>query len=262
MAEIVRQISKNTYRVLFVNYGNYENVHVKDIKSIDKRESEKVDLDKASTIMDMDDFDMKTGDRIEGTLSTGGASMGGGGGGGGRSHKREVAPMIIRENQERSNYIHKKVALCVMTGKGCEVYTVLGHQVSRLKRIKAPGGGIKATASRRGGQSALRFARIAQSNRERWVKRICEELNDLKDDLDGLTIYLCGGSDLKLLFRSIAFKLLNHEIFIHLNICDKNDISSTKTSTPSKFKDDRGKTRQAMLSDHEVMLVLKVAMRQ
>ena len=257
MAEIVRKYTKNTYRVLYLNYGNYEDVHVKDIESIQRDKVEKVDVERASTLVDMYDFDLKTGEKIEGTLSTGGGSNSGGGGG--KSHKRTVAPMIIREDQERAEFIDEKVALCVLTGKSCEIYTVIGRQVTRLKRIKAPGGGIKATASRRGGQSALRFARIAQSNRERWVKGICEELNDLKDEIFDIPLYLCGGADLKLLFRSISPKHL-HQTLLFRCIISECDISSTKTSKLSKLKDDTGKKIFSMLSDHEVISVLKVAM--
>ena len=259
LAEIVRKCKENVYRVIYLDYGNYENVHVKDIESVQKDELDKVDVEGASTLLDMCDFDMKTGEKIEGgSLTTGGGSNSGGGGGSGRSHKRTVAPMIIRENQERSETIHGKVALCVLTGKYFEIYTVIGRNVTRVKKIKAPGGGIKATASRRGGQSALRFARIAQSNRERWVKRVCETLNDLKDELCDIPVYLCGGTDLKLLFRSISPKHLHHTVRC---IISENDISSTKTSSLSKLKDDSGKKIFSMLSDHEVVSVLKAAMR-
>ena len=92
LAEIVRKCKENVYRVIYLDYGNYENVHVKDIESVQKEKLDKVDVEGASTLLDMCDFDMKTGEKIEGgSLSTGGGSNSGGGGGSGRSHKRKCS---------------------------------------------------------------------------------------------------------------------------------------------------------------------------
>ena len=44
LAEIVRKCKDNVYRVIYLEYGNYENVHVKDIESIHKDKLEKVDI--------------------------------------------------------------------------------------------------------------------------------------------------------------------------------------------------------------------------
>lgn len=276
-AEILRVDRQNgTARVLFSEYGNYGNVYLSDLRPLSG--SKDIDIDAATTLVRMSDFDPTTGETLcDGeSVATGGGSMGGGGGGARQRHRDNVVETSVLVDSE-SKYIY----LLVMTGKGAEFFSVRvrvpRHRtiearrvpenairttgcVRRLKRFVPPRGVVTATASRRGGQSALRFSRIAEAMRKLWITRLIDGLNDLIDDRNPPdAIYVVGTKGLENIMRS------------------ESVLKRIKTRTPIRFcgesvrwcvAESRGIVRvlventskkrkvKTMLADHDVFKVI------
>jgi len=92
--------------------------------------------------------------------------------------------------------LHETIAYIVVHGDDALFATVTGTDVTLLNTTQ----GHLQNDTRRGGQSAPRFGRIAEGKRENYAKRICERANDLFGPLSGRTVHrivLGGPADIK-----------------------------------------------------------------
>ena len=85
--------------------------------------------------------------------------------------------------------------LVLITGETALCYTLTAktNQLGPLtkcpgKKLRPAGGTAPAAASAKGGQSALRYARLAEDAREKWIKKVAERVNEVFLDADGLKV--------------------------------------------------------------------------
>ena len=164
------------------------------------------------------------------------------------------------------------VGVVVLTGKRGELFTVSGRgKISRLERLAPTGGCAPASASRRGGQSALRFSRLAESFRLSWVKKVVEAMNralvgNHGDDDEGFTasrlhrVLVCGGRDLQTLLKSDAVQKEIHHTLRQKLMFVESSIDPTETQRGKKLRKVTTKSggggdttsRGTVLLDHEL----------
>ena len=145
-----------------------------------------------------------------------------------------------------------------MTGKQGELFLVHGSgTVQRCARVTPSGAGaVTASASRRGGQSALRFSRLADSRRLAWVKKVVETMNSVlvPSSVEHVlkVVLICGGGGLQTLLKSDAVdKEIHHTLRSKIRLVPSG-IDPTESQRGKKLrkvpKTDKGTT----LLDHEL----------
>jgi len=283
-AEVVR-VTSDSVRVLFCDYGNYATVHMRDIQEIDEEKAADIDIDNAVTATVLDDFDPVSGARLNGSAATGGASMGGGGSKNVRGARR-IGGIIQFEDDNTTQDGAPSVTLlfrlgCVfITGKGSELFSISARvpssasrnlfarifessstSVSRLGKVRAPGGAVAATASRRGGQSALRFSRIAEAQRREYVKSVARSMNEkfVAKNLDAIVVI--GGNDLKHLLIEAARTRVPLVLRRLMTVCP-GEIDATANSRGVRIKTKGTKqVIKTMTSDHALRTQIAACIR-
>ena len=111
--------------------------------------------------------------------------------------------------------------LVSISGNEATFHLVGAHSSRRVGR-KTPAGGKVGTASRRGGQSALRFARLAEEKRMVWVGRVAElTVEHFKELPDCRAVVVSGSSELKArLLDSRVLRLVNKPIIVTTDTID------------------------------------------
>jgi hypothetical protein len=163
----------------------------------------------------------------------------------------------------------------LLTGKNFELFKVGGSSssVQRVLRLSPTGGVAPASASRRGGQSALRFSRLADAARVQWLKKCIQALNaNLTSSLHVnpvAVIIVCGATGLKTLLKSksdgVDHRLRPSLYFLPSSVdpaaLGNENLRKVKVRVAGADSSSRGKTTKVSttLLDHEVVeMVLEV----
>ena len=299
-AEIVNvDASTGAIRVRYLKFENYEWVSLNEIgPGFGNELSEKAMAEEGQcNVFDSDSF----GDDVK-------ADHKGGKGGGGSSSNTSNNNRSHRSHRSHRSTTHQTpralgtrlrkilgsedhVGIVVLTGKQGEIFKVNGSnsrggQVHRLARLAPSGGSAQASASRRGGQSALRFSRLADGFRLAWVKKVVETMNgtlvEKNDDGSGSSnktstlkkVLVCGGGGLKLIFGSepvvkeIHHTLRDKIMFVSSGIDPIETQRGKKlrkvNSSSSNKKDDDSSTKTigTMLLDHELRDLIVTVMTE
>jgi hypothetical protein len=160
----------------------------------------------------------------------------------------------------------QRVGLLVLSGKQGEVFVVQGAHVQRVSRITPALGTAPASASRRGGQSAPRFSRLADSARLAWVKKFVETVNaaftadNARCGVSSLLV--CGGEGLKTLLASDQVqKDVHHTLRPLFWYCPSKTDPMGKDAHLKKVAEGAGGKVGTTLADHEVIDVAIFALR-
>lgn len=213
-AEIVRERRDegdlSYYRVRFIDFDDsYEWVNVSEVGPALPRDLQEVE---EAFVGD----DTATSSDAAGFLVADSHSIGkriGGGSRNGRRHRtkprtRSSSNAPLHQLPRRLLSTNAVAVVMLLTGKNFELFKIGGSSLSvqRIVRLSPTGGVAPAAASRRGGQSALRFSRLADAARSRWVKRCIQALNEsMAPSLDKhpvAAIIVCGATGLKTLLKS------------------------------------------------------------
>ena len=165
------------------------------------------------------------------------------------------------------------VGVLVLTGKHGEIFTVNSQgRIHRKIRLTPTGGGAApAAASRRGGQSAPRFSRLADASRLAWVKKVMECINRTLVNLTEGTalvgsIVVCGGSDLQKIFKNELVLREVHHTLRNKIIYTPSGLDPTAEQRGKKLRKvaDRssgGKIGTSLL-DYEIRALVEATLRQ
>jgi len=272
-AEIVK-IDSHHYRVRFLEFNNFETVGLDEIgpnigNELSENARQKED-EYHSTTVSTTTNDFKADNPKLARIGARSTGFSGGGGGGGSYNNNSTKTSNHRHISPNVN-AHEKIAVLVITGKRSELFTINGRgSIQRLARISPTGGGAApASSSRRGGQSALRFSRLADSRRAEWVKKVIEMMNhalvlnisetEAAAAFQLKQVLICGGGGLKILMKSDAIQKEIHYTLREKMVYVPSGIDPVEKQRGDKLRKTSGSEKKGtILLDHELKELVRV----
>lgn len=86
-------------------------------------------------------------------------------------------------------------SIIFISGEECLIYVLIDGQFHKKKTIN----GNLQKRQRKGGQSAVRIARLAEQSRDNYITRVVDHINDLRycEDFDKYSIWITGSDEMK-----------------------------------------------------------------